>query len=175
MSELTGKVALVTGGSRGIGAAIARRLAGDGAAVALTYVSSKDKAEAVAKEIEADGGRALVLRADNADPAAVALKELLVHDAVLELPPSATWFEGGAAISCAVSGLGSPGDWRMTPIAANGQPAAAAYLRGEDGIYRAYAIVVLTTAASTLTRIVVFGNPALFPAFGMPAVLLRKD
>jgi 3-oxoacyl-[acyl-carrier protein] reductase len=71
MNELTGKVALVTGGSRGIGAAIARRLAGDGAAVALTYVSSKDKAEAVVKQIEADGGRALAIGADNADPAAV--------------------------------------------------------------------------------------------------------
>jgi 3-oxoacyl-[acyl-carrier protein] reductase len=69
--ELTGKVVLVTGGSRGIGAAIARRLAGDGAAVALTYVSSADKAEAVGKQIEADGGQALVLRADNADPEAV--------------------------------------------------------------------------------------------------------
>jgi 3-oxoacyl-[acyl-carrier protein] reductase len=69
--ELTGKVALVTGGSRGIGAAIARRLASQGAAVALTYVNSADKAEAVGKQIDADGGRALVLRADNADPEAV--------------------------------------------------------------------------------------------------------
>ena len=71
MGELTGKVALVTGGSRGIGAAVARRLGADGATVALTYVSSADKAEAVAKQIEADGGRALVIRADNTDPAAV--------------------------------------------------------------------------------------------------------
>jgi 3-oxoacyl-[acyl-carrier protein] reductase len=71
MSELNGKVALVTGGSRGIGAAIARRLADDGAAVALTYVNSAGQAEAVAKQIEADGGRAVVIQADNADPAAV--------------------------------------------------------------------------------------------------------
>jgi 3-oxoacyl-[acyl-carrier protein] reductase len=69
--ELAGKVALVTGGSRGIGAAIARRLASQGAAVALTYVNSADKAEAVGKQIDADGGRALVLRADNADAEAV--------------------------------------------------------------------------------------------------------
>jgi NAD(P)-dependent dehydrogenase (short-subunit alcohol dehydrogenase family) len=71
MSELAGKVALVTGGSRGIGAAIARRLARHGAAVAFTYVTAADKAQAVAKQIDADGGRALVVQADSADPGAV--------------------------------------------------------------------------------------------------------
>jgi 3-oxoacyl-[acyl-carrier protein] reductase len=71
MSPLSGKVALVTGGSRGIGAAIARRLSRDGAAVAFTYVSAADKAQAVAKQIDADGGRALVIQADSADPGAV--------------------------------------------------------------------------------------------------------
>jgi NAD(P)-dependent dehydrogenase (short-subunit alcohol dehydrogenase family) len=71
MSELTGKVALVTGGSRGIGAAIARRLARNGAAVAFTYVTAADKAQAVAGQIDADGGRVLVIRADSADPGAV--------------------------------------------------------------------------------------------------------
>ncbi len=71
MEELAGQVALVTGGSRGIGAAIAQRLAHDGAAVALTYASSAEKARAVAKQIDADGGRALVMQADNADPGAV--------------------------------------------------------------------------------------------------------
>jgi 3-oxoacyl-[acyl-carrier protein] reductase len=71
MNELTGKVALVTGGSRGIGAAIARRLAREGAAVALTYVSAAAAARAVAKQIDADGGTVLVIHADNADPAAV--------------------------------------------------------------------------------------------------------
>jgi NAD(P)-dependent dehydrogenase (short-subunit alcohol dehydrogenase family) len=72
MGDLTGKVALVTGASRGIGAAIALRLALEGAAVALTFATAADKAQAVAKQIDADGGRALVIRADNADPAAVA-------------------------------------------------------------------------------------------------------
>ena len=71
MNELTGKVALVTGGSRGIGAATALRLAGDGAAVALTYATAADKAQAVARQIEAGGGQALVIQADNADPGAV--------------------------------------------------------------------------------------------------------
>ena len=65
--DLAGKVALVTGGSRGIGAAIARRLARDGAAVAVTYNASPEKAEAVVREIEAAGGRALAVRADSAD------------------------------------------------------------------------------------------------------------
>jgi len=68
---LAGKVALVTGGSRGIGAAIARRLAEDGAAVAVTYNTSPEKAEEVVREIEAAGGRALAVRADSADVGAV--------------------------------------------------------------------------------------------------------
>jgi NAD(P)-dependent dehydrogenase (short-subunit alcohol dehydrogenase family) len=81
MTGLSGKVALVTGGSRGIGAAIARRLASDGADIALTYTSAADKAQAVAKQIEADGRRALVIKADNADPnAAMGTVEQTVRD-----------------------------------------------------------------------------------------------
>lgn len=81
MTQLAGKVALVTGGSRGIGAAIALRLAHDGAAVALTYANSVEKAQAIAGQIEAGGGRALVIRADNADPdAAVGAIEQTVQD-----------------------------------------------------------------------------------------------
>ncbi|GAA2267515.1 3-oxoacyl-ACP reductase FabG [Nonomuraea roseoviolacea subsp. roseoviolacea] len=72
MSDLTGKVALVTGGSRGIGAAISRRLAGEGAAVALTYVQAEGQAREVAKEIEAGGGRAAVVQADLTGPHAAA-------------------------------------------------------------------------------------------------------
>jgi 3-oxoacyl-[acyl-carrier protein] reductase len=69
--ELRGKVALVTGGSRGIGAAIAIQLAAAGADVALTYVRSAEKAEAVVKQIEALGPRGMAIQADNADAAAV--------------------------------------------------------------------------------------------------------
>ena len=65
--KLAGKVALVTGGSRGIGAATARALADDGADVAISYVASAEKATAVVRELEAKGVRAAAFKADQAD------------------------------------------------------------------------------------------------------------
>lgn len=67
MSLLQGKVALITGGSRGIGAAIAKKYAEEGANVAFTYLSSEDKANAVAKELEEIGVQAKAYRSDAAD------------------------------------------------------------------------------------------------------------
>src|ERR1700760_1394463 len=75
--KLTGKVALVTGGSRGIGAASARALADQGANVAISYVASPEKAEAVVAELKARGVEAAAFRADQASPDAV---EALVND-----------------------------------------------------------------------------------------------
>lgn len=68
---LSGKIAIVTGGSRSIGAAIAQRLAADGAAVAITYNASPDRAAALVEAITAAGGRAISLAADAGDPEAV--------------------------------------------------------------------------------------------------------
>jgi 3-oxoacyl-[acyl-carrier protein] reductase len=69
--KLEGKIALVTGGSRGIGAGIAKRLAAEGASVAITYTKGADAAAAVVREIERAGGKAIAIQADATDAAAV--------------------------------------------------------------------------------------------------------
>ena len=81
MTSLSNKVAFVTGGSRGIGAAIVRRLARDGAAVAFTYQSSGAGAQQLVESIQAAGGRAHAYQADAADAAAVtrAINEAANH------------------------------------------------------------------------------------------------
>jgi RNA polymerase sigma-70 factor, ECF subfamily len=97
---------------------------------------------------------------------AAALAELLRQDATLELPPSATWFAGPAAQAGAVAGLFSPGDWRMAPTRANGQPAAAVWLRGPDGHHHPYGLAVLTITPTGIAGILAIADPALVTRFG---------
>ena len=87
--SLSGKVALVTGGSRGIGAASARALADQGANVAISYVASADKAEAVVKELKAKGVEARAFKADQANSSEVdqLVKDVAQHFGRLDIPP----------------------------------------------------------------------------------------
>ncbi|MBI3547563.1 MAG: glucose 1-dehydrogenase [Elusimicrobia bacterium] len=82
MKRLSGKAAVVTGGARGIGAAIAERLAADGADVVINYSKSAGEAEAVAARIRAAGGKARTIKADVSDPAQA---KALVETAFKEL------------------------------------------------------------------------------------------
>jgi hypothetical protein len=98
-----------------------------------------------------------------------ALAALLRGDVTLEMPPLATWFSGREAVLGYVKANLGPtaGRIRLTPAAANGQPAFAAYLGDADGAYRAHAIIVLSLTGALITRIVIFLEPALFRLFGL--------
>jgi RNA polymerase sigma-70 factor (ECF subfamily) len=102
-----------------------------------------------------------------------AIERLLADDAALEMTGTATWFSGKATCVpfIASQAIGQPGDWRMIPASANGQLAAAAYRQGDDHAYHPFAIVVLATTSTHLTRISLFADPGLFPRFDLPAAL----
>ena len=103
---------------------------------------------------------------ENAD--ALALERLLTVDAVLEATPIRSWFAG--RVTCVDflrhQLLAAPGHWRMVATSANGQPAAAAYTRDNQGIYQPYGICVLTTSSAGIRRISSFGDPRLLTVFG---------
>jgi RNA polymerase sigma-70 factor, ECF subfamily len=103
-----------------------------------------------------------------------ALERLLAEDAALEMTGTTTWFSGKAICVPYLTAfaIGSPGDWKMVALHANGQLGAAAYHRGDDGGYHPFAIVVLATTATHLKRISLFADPALFSHFDLPVTLL---
>ncbi|MEJ3655483.1 RNA polymerase subunit sigma-70 [Actinomycetes bacterium KLBMP 9759] len=107
---------------------------------------------------------------ENADTAA--LEAALRADAALEIVPSGTWFAGKVAcMEILRDAIGGPGSWRMLPTVANAQPAAVAYLLGEDGRHHAFGVGVLTATPAGITRIVAFGDAGLGKRFGFPTVL----
>jgi RNA polymerase sigma-70 factor, ECF subfamily len=105
---------------------------------------------------------------ENADLAA--LTELLQTDVRLEMPPLPVWFTGRDAVTrfLARRAFAEPGDMVLVPMAANGQPAVAEYRRAADNVMRAHSIHVLTAGGAGIAGIVVFLDPALFSAFGLP-------
>jgi RNA polymerase sigma-70 factor, ECF subfamily len=107
----------------------------------------------------------------NADVAA--LVALLREDVVLEMPPLPDWFTGRehAELFLRTHVMRAPGDHRSIPTWANGQPALAEYQRGQDGVYRANCLLVLTITGSRIARITAFLDPELFATFGFPPVL----
>jgi RNA polymerase sigma-70 factor, ECF subfamily len=107
---------------------------------------------------------------ENADVAG--LIRLLRDDAVFEMPPLPTWYAGREPIGRFMAAwvLRRPGTFRMIPVAANGQPAFAAYMRGNDGVHRAHAVQVLTVTRSGLSRVASFNDSGLFATFGLPEI-----
>ena len=71
MTSLTGKVAVIMGGARGIGAGVSRRMVADGASVAIVYLSRTDEADALARELQTNGGTARLIQADVSDPSSL--------------------------------------------------------------------------------------------------------
>jgi RNA polymerase sigma-70 factor (ECF subfamily) len=101
------------------------------------------------------------------------LQRMLLADASLEMPPLSTWFFGRAAIIGFWRSriLTEPGKFRVVATSANGQPAAAIYLRHADGSYHAHALHVLTPARGGIARIVVFLQSTLFELFDLPMTI----
>ncbi len=102
-----------------------------------------------------------------------AMERLLADDAVLEMTGTTTWFSGKATCVpfIAAQAIGRPGDWRMAALHANGQLGVAAYHLDDRNRYQPFAIVILASSLTHLTRITLFTEPALFSRFGQPPEL----
>jgi RNA polymerase sigma-70 factor (ECF subfamily) len=103
-----------------------------------------------------------------------AIVDLFTKDAVWEMPPFTGWYEGAENIGrlidtqCPARG---PGDMRLVPTRANGQPAFGLYMRGDDGVYRPFNLPVLTLSDSGITHVASFFDLRLFATFGLPETL----
>jgi RNA polymerase sigma-70 factor (ECF subfamily) len=98
-----------------------------------------------------------------------ALEGLLTQDIRWEMPPIPTWFRGrGDVLRLLDAKLPGAGRQLMVETSANGQPAFAKYFRGDDGLFHAHSIQVLTLAKAGVAAVLAFHQPALFPAFGLP-------
>jgi RNA polymerase sigma-70 factor (ECF subfamily) len=98
------------------------------------------------------------------------IERLLADDAVLEMTGTTSWYSGKETCVpfIATQAIGRAGDWRMLAVRACGQLAAGAYHRGRDQAYHPFAVVVLATTPTHITRISLFAQPALFPLFDLP-------
>ena len=106
---------------------------------------------------------------ENYDTAAIA--ELFTADAVWEMPPFLSWYRGPADIAALIAAhcpASGPGDMRMVPTSANGQPAFALYMRGEDGTHQAFQLQVLQLAGDGVAHVAAFFDTSLFTTFGLP-------
>ena len=101
------------------------------------------------------------------------LEQVLRSDATLEATPFRDWQAGRAMCIHVLAAyvLSAPGDWRMIPTAANGQPAAVVYHRDADRVLRADGVVVLAATATGVSHVIKFHDPALVAMFGYPDVL----
>jgi RNA polymerase sigma-70 factor (ECF subfamily) len=100
--------------------------------------------------------------------------ELFTKDAVWEMPPFLNWVRGNEMIGRLISAncpASKAGDQRMVRTEANGQPAFALYMLGEDGVHRAFQIQVLTLTEAGVSHVTTFFDTSLFPTFGLPASL----
>lgn len=102
-----------------------------------------------------------------------AIVKLFTSDAVWEMPPFTGWYQTPENIGRLIATRcpAGPGDLRLIPTEANGQPAFATYMRGDDGVYRAFHLQVLTLSASRVAHVAAFFDRRLFATFGMPETL----
>ncbi|WP_328523216.1 sigma-70 family RNA polymerase sigma factor [Kribbella sp. NBC_00359] len=105
----------------------------------------------------------------------VTLEGLFTADTRWEMPPIPTWFSGRGDVMRLLDAklLSGPDRRILVETSANGQPAFALYIRGEDALYHAHSVKVLTLTKAGISAVLSFHQPALFPAFGLPIIQSR--